>query len=185
MTVEEMAGQLRFEAPAIPRLDIPAYNWWNEGLHGVAREGRTYRYLREEPLYPFGYGLTYGDIRIKSVEFVGVPDRKKKLRLSVTLKNEGSRRTKDVIQVYIQNEGTRYAPWNPALCGFLKTEAEAGEEKTVELCIPREAFQVVNDAGERILDGTSCTLYVGTSGPDARSVMLTGKQIHKLKIVEN
>ena len=39
MTVEEMASQLRFDAPAIERLDIPAYNWWSEALHGVARAG--------------------------------------------------------------------------------------------------------------------------------------------------
>lgn len=39
MTTEEKAGQLRYDAPAIERLDIPAYNWWNECLHGVARAG--------------------------------------------------------------------------------------------------------------------------------------------------
>ena len=39
MTVEEKASQLSYEAPAIPRLGIPAYNWWNEALHGVARAG--------------------------------------------------------------------------------------------------------------------------------------------------
>ncbi len=39
MTVEEQASQLRYDAPAIPRLGIPAYNWWNEALHGVARAG--------------------------------------------------------------------------------------------------------------------------------------------------
>ena len=39
MTVDEMASQLKFDAPAIERLGIPAYNWWNEGLHGVARAG--------------------------------------------------------------------------------------------------------------------------------------------------
>lgn len=39
MTVEEKASQLSYQAPAIPRLGIPAYNWWNEGLHGVARAG--------------------------------------------------------------------------------------------------------------------------------------------------
>ena len=36
MTVEEKASQLKFDAEAIPRLGIPAYNWWNEALHGVA-----------------------------------------------------------------------------------------------------------------------------------------------------
>ena len=39
MTVEEKASQLRYDAPAIERLGIPAYNWWGEALHGVAREG--------------------------------------------------------------------------------------------------------------------------------------------------
>ncbi|MBR4832217.1 MAG: glycoside hydrolase family 3 C-terminal domain-containing protein, partial [Butyrivibrio sp.] len=39
MTVEEKAGQLRYDAPAIERLGVPAYNWWNEALHGVARAG--------------------------------------------------------------------------------------------------------------------------------------------------
>ncbi|HEX6606184.1 MAG TPA: glycoside hydrolase family 3 N-terminal domain-containing protein, partial [Chloroflexia bacterium] len=41
MTVEEKIGQLQNEAAAIPRLDIPAYNYWNEALHGVARNGRA------------------------------------------------------------------------------------------------------------------------------------------------
>ena len=39
MTLKEKQDQLLYTAPAIPRLGIPAYNWWNEGLHGVARAG--------------------------------------------------------------------------------------------------------------------------------------------------
>ena len=39
MTIEEKASQLKYDAPAIPRLGIPAYNWWNEALHGIARAG--------------------------------------------------------------------------------------------------------------------------------------------------
>ena len=39
MTVEEKASQLRYDSPAIDRLGVPAYNWWNEALHGVARAG--------------------------------------------------------------------------------------------------------------------------------------------------
>ncbi|MCD7715572.1 MAG: glycoside hydrolase family 3 C-terminal domain-containing protein [Lachnospiraceae bacterium] len=41
MTIEEKASQLRYDAPAIERLNIPAYNWWNEALHGVARAGQA------------------------------------------------------------------------------------------------------------------------------------------------
>ena len=41
MTLEEKCSQLRYDAPAVKRLGIPAYNWWNEGLHGVARSGQA------------------------------------------------------------------------------------------------------------------------------------------------
>src|SRR5947209_3418975 len=41
MTLEEKVSQMQDVAPAIPRLSIPAYNWWNEGLHGVARSGNA------------------------------------------------------------------------------------------------------------------------------------------------
>ena len=41
LTLAEKATQMRNHAPAIPRLGIPAYNWWNEALHGVARNGRA------------------------------------------------------------------------------------------------------------------------------------------------
>ena len=39
MTLEEKASQMVYTAPAIPRLGVPGYNWWNEALHGVARAG--------------------------------------------------------------------------------------------------------------------------------------------------
>jgi len=41
MTLEEKAAQMQDAAPAIPRLDLPAYDWWNEGLHGLARSGEA------------------------------------------------------------------------------------------------------------------------------------------------
>src|SRR5580704_15774555 len=41
MTLEEKALQMQYDAPAIPRLEIPAYNWWSEALHGVARAGNA------------------------------------------------------------------------------------------------------------------------------------------------
>ena len=50
MTVEEMAGQLRYDSQPIERLGIPAYNWWNEGLHGLSRSGIS-------TLFPQAIGL--------------------------------------------------------------------------------------------------------------------------------
>ena len=41
MTTEEKISQLEDQAAAIPRLKVPAYGWWNEALHGVARNGKA------------------------------------------------------------------------------------------------------------------------------------------------
>ena len=62
MTVEEMASQLRYDAPAIERLHIPAYNWWNEGLHGVARAGTA-------TVFPQAIGLaaTFDPVLIEKI----------------------------------------------------------------------------------------------------------------------
>ena len=57
MTIEEAASQLLHSSPAIPRLGIPAYDWWSEALHGVARAGTaawvqllTVNYYRKSPV---------------------------------------------------------------------------------------------------------------------------------------
>lgn len=62
MTVEEMASQLRYDAPAIERLHIPAYNWWSEGLHGVARAGTA-------TVFPQAIGLaaTFNPVLIEKI----------------------------------------------------------------------------------------------------------------------
>lgn len=158
-----------------------------EGLpdfEDYSMKGRTYRYLEKEPLYPFGYGLTYGDIRIKRVQLCteSAEAVNKGIQLQLVVKNEGTVYTKDVIQAYIHSEGSRLAPPNPALCSFLKTGLHPGEEETVMLTVPKEAFQVVDEDGERVVDAALFSLYVGTSGPDARSIQLTGKEPVMLEI---
>ena len=62
MTVEEMVSQLRYDAPAIERLHIPAYNWWSEGLHGVARAGTA-------TVFPQAIGLaaTFDPVLIEKI----------------------------------------------------------------------------------------------------------------------
>lgn len=73
MSVEELASQLRFDADAIPRLDIPEYNWWNEGLHGVARAGSA-------TIFPqaIGLGATFDEELLEQVgEVVSVEARAK------------------------------------------------------------------------------------------------------------
>lgn len=73
MSVEELASQLRFDADAIPRLDIPEYNWWNEGLHGVARAGSA-------TIFPqaIGLGATFDEELLEQVgEAISVEARAK------------------------------------------------------------------------------------------------------------
>ena len=103
-------------------------------------------------------------------------DAKDDFKLQVTVKNEGSCYTKDVVQVYIKNHGTELAPPNPVLCGFQKVGLAAGEEKVVEIEISQKAFCVINHEGKSVQDGDSYTLYIGTNGVNNRSQVL---QIHK------
>ena len=139
-------------------------------------EGRTYRYLTEKPLYPFGYVMTYGDVQIKDAQTVEKPEKGKNLKIRVAVKNEGGCFTKDVLQVYVRNNDSEYAPLHPALCMFTKLALAAGEEKSILLEIPKDAFYVVDENGEYRLDSRSSTLYVGTSAPCERSMELTGKK---------
>ena len=69
MTLEEKASQLRYDAPAIDRLGIPAYNWWNEGLHGVARAGTATMFPQAIGLAAmFDTALTEKAAEITSIE---------------------------------------------------------------------------------------------------------------------
>jgi len=73
MTLEERAGQLNYKASAIPRLNIPEYNWWNEGLHGLARAGTA-------TMFPQAIGLaaTFGEDILKKVgEITSIETRAK------------------------------------------------------------------------------------------------------------
>lgn len=62
LTLEEKIGQMLYNAPAIPRLNIPEYNWWNEALHGVGRSGTA-------TIFPQAIGLaaTFDDALIRQV----------------------------------------------------------------------------------------------------------------------
>ena len=119
------------------------------------------------PLYPFGYGLTYGDVAVTGL----TADR---TAAQVTVKNSG-RATEDVVQLYIKDTASADAPTNPILCGFLRVALAEGEEKTVTVPIEPKAFTVINDEGQRIPGSGSWKLYAGLGQPDARTAELTGK----------
>lgn len=134
-------------------------------------EGRTYRFYKGEPLYPFGYGLTYGGCRAVEAACAGAgPDA---LRLRVTVRNDG-RETEDVLQVYVKDEDSSCAPVNPVLAGFRRVRLGRGEARVVEVPLPGRCFTTVDEAGVRALRGKRFTFYAGFSQPDGRSAQLCG-----------
>ena len=136
-----------------------------------AMAGRTYRYYQGEPLYPFGYGLTYGDCQVASAAAQPVEEG---LRLRVALANRGPA-TGEVLQVYVKDTDSPWAAPHPALAAFARVELDQGQEKEVELLVPRRAFTTVDDKGVRAVRGKHFQVYVGFSQPDSCSAALLGK----------
>lgn len=158
---------------ASPSGKLPVTFYHNEALGEMpdftdySMKNRTYRYYTGTPLYPFGYGLTYGDVNVTNL----TADR---TAATVTLENRG-RATEDVVQLYIRDNGSADAPTNPVLCGFCRVSLDEGETKTVTIPIDPAGLTVVNAAGERIPGSGNWTLYAGLGQPDARTAQLTGK----------
>jgi beta-glucosidase len=157
--------------------DLPAFE-------DYSMKGRTYRYIETEPLYPFGYGLTYGDVEVSAVSCCGSPavnggeitlDSPDAFRLHVKLTNHGQVGTGEVVQVYIRAEDAPDATPAAKLCGFARTWVPAEGEASVTVPIGAEAFTVVNEEGERLVEGKTFTVSVGLGQPDARTRALTGK----------
>ena len=157
-----------------PSGKLPVTFYKNEALDTMpaftdyAMTERTYRYYTGTPLYPFGYGLTYGDTSVVSVK----ADQK---TATVTVRNDGAA-TEDVVQLYLKDESSPFAPTNPVLCGFARVALGRGEEKTLTLPLHDKAFTVVGDNGERVPGSGNWTLYASFGQPDKRTEELTGKK---------
>lgn len=129
-------------------------------------QNRTYRYVRRNVLYPFGYGLTYSRVVCTGLTYEHGCAR-------VTVENAGDRQTEDVVQLYIKDN----SPWavpNHSLCGFARVSLEPGQSVKLEISIPDSAFESVDDRGIRAVTGTAFTLFAGTCQPDPLSQQLSG-----------
>ncbi len=138
-------------------------------------KGRTYRYTTENILYPFGYGLTYGDVKVTDVAY-------KDGKAVVSVENDG-KACEDVIELYIKDYCEHAVP-NVSLCGFKRIKLDEGEKTTVEIAVPEKAFTAVDDNGNRKVFGSKFTLYAGTQQPDALSEKLTGKKCASVEITK-
>ena len=91
------------------------------------------------------------------------------------VENTGACDTREVVQVYVRSE-SKYAPANPALCGFKPVFVPAGERVEVSVKLGAHAFEIVDDEGVRRQDGHEFDLFVGLGQPDARTEQLTGEK---------
>jgi beta-glucosidase len=143
-------------------------------------KNRTYRYMKNEALYPFGYGLSYANYEISDVRLDSENITKEGIKVSLKVKNVGKMRGRDTIQLYIKAEGVD-SP-NPQLKAFRKVDLETLEEKELEIHLPVEAFSIFDESGKRWVEEGAYSLYVGDSGPDERSITLTGKSPVKCQL---
>ena len=157
-----------------PSGKLPVTFYYNSALEEMpaftdySMKNRTYRYYEGKALYPFGYGLTYGDTKVLSVTADETEAR-------VVVRNDG-RETEDVLQLYIKDMASPDAPVNPVLCAFRRISLNQGEEKEITLKLPARAFQVCNEEGKWIPGSGKWTLYASFGQPDERTRELTGKK---------
>ena len=145
-------------------------------------KGRTYRYIEKKPLYPFGYGLTYGDVEVTSAKMLNQVTADSDIEVEVTVENKGTRATEEVVQLYIKDLESPLAVRNHSLCGFRRVALEAGEKKNVTLTVANRAMAVVDQSGERHVDSRNFKIFAGISQPDERSQELTGKKPAEINV---
>lgn len=142
------------------------------GFEDYSMENRTYRYMEEEALYPFGYGLTYGNVEVEEAGFTIMPKKEQDFEVEVTLTNRGGTAVEEVVQLYIKDTKSALAVKNYSLCAFKRMALGAEETVKTTLKVQASALEAIDEEGRRVLDSDEFTLYAGISQPDRRSIQL-------------
>ena len=129
-------------------------------------QGRTYRYFKGEPLYPFGYGLSYtnfvySDLRIdsKSVK-AGQP-----VNVSVDVTNAGERLGEEVVQLYLTDTAASAPVPIRNLVGFDRISLRPREKRSVSFTITPRQMSLIDDGGKRVIEPGEFTIFVGGGQP--------------------
>lgn len=132
-------------------------------------KGRTYRYMTEEALYPFGFGLSYSCFEYQDLQL----DKKEitpgeSLSISLTLRNSGERDAAEVVQFYLSDlQASTIVPLHH-LVGFERVVLTAGERRSVKFTLTPEMMSFYNDEGKLTLEPGEFRLEVGGCSPGKR-----------------
>jgi beta-glucosidase len=128
-----------------------------------------YRYFdtkKVEPLYPFGFGLSYTTFELSDLK---VTKGEKSATVTVKVKNTGKVAGAEVVQIYVKDEVSSMARPDKELKGFLKVFLEPGASQEVKIELNETAFQYYDDAAKKwVLEPGKFTILAGTSAKDIR-----------------
>ena len=143
-------------------------------------KGRTYRYMKQDAMYPFGYGLSYNEYELSNVKADREVLTEDGITVTAEISNLGEYDSAETVQAYVKicAEDTP----NAQLKGLKKISLKKGEKKSVEIHLPKEAFGLYDEEGKLCYHEGEAICYVGTNGPDHRSVELTGKKPAEITI---
>jgi len=128
--------------------------------------GRTYRYMTEKPLWPFGFGLSYTTFRFDACE-LSAPSisRGEKITALVKLSNTGKYDAEEVIQIYIAKANRSEDDPIVSLRAFRRVFIPAGKTASVEFALDSAAFETINEEGESVLIPGSYTVIAADAAP--------------------
>jgi beta-glucosidase len=128
-------------------------------------EGRTYRYYKGEPLWEFGYGLSYTKFNYSNLQLAESVNAGDEVKLSVDVTNSGKMSGEEVVQVYVtDNEASVPVPIR-SLAGFKRVDLKPGETKKVEITLRAESFSVIDKDYLKVIEPGDFTISVGGKQP--------------------
>lgn len=141
-------------------------------------KGRTYRYMKEEPLYPFGYGLSYTTFEYSNLTLSAEKiEAGQSITVSVDVKNTGKIAGDEVVQLYLKDlEASVDVPIHE-LKGFRRIKLQPGESTTVSFTLTPRQMALIDNDGRCILEPGRFRVTVGGRQPDERSEALAGSKI--------
>ena len=148
-------------------------------------QNRTYRFMESDPLYPFGYGLSYTDFEYSELKLSAdsfSTDSDSEISLTAKIKNTGRVKGTEVVQLYLKDLESSVSVPKYELRGVERVELAPNEAKTVELKLKPRDFALINKNGKAVLESGEFEVYLGGSQPDSYSQQLTGKEVLKSKI---